>query len=188
MRKLRFFIFLSIAIFFCIDASAFTASYEQTSTGSGIVKPQTQLIKVKDKKIKIEMDTAEGKGIAIIEGDTMISYVPSQNIAYKMKNNMSHNTCVLADYAAYLKSLDAKVVGSEKLGPYDCEIYEFIDPRVNVKSKVWLWKAKKFPVKVEMETPHGPVTTLMKDVKIGVYLDDSEFRLPEGVKVIEVQR
>lgn len=185
MRRLQFFAIFIIVTLFCTGACAFTVSYEQTSTGPGLVKPETRSIKIKDDKIRIEMAGPQEKSVIIVEGDTMYSYTPSQNKAVKMKTDMWRGMDVLSDYASYLESLDAKVVGRERVGPYDCDIYECIDPRINMKSKVWLWKAKEFPVKVEMEVQGGVMATIMKNVKIGIHIDDSEFMLPPGVEIVE---
>jgi outer membrane lipoprotein-sorting protein len=95
---------------------------------------------------------------------------------------------VLSDYMSYLESLDAKIIGNETVDKYDCDIYEFTDPRFDdATSKVWLWRNKRFPVKVETSVPGGIITTIMKDVQIGIDIDDSEFILPPGVKIREVQ-
>lgn len=186
MRQFRFLIVFIMVAVFCTVACAFTVSYEQTTSGAGIAKPDTRSVKIKDDKIRMEMDhPVQGRSIVIIKEDTMVSYMPAQNRAFKMKNQMGRSMEVLSDYAAYLESLDAKIVGSENVGSYNCDIYEFVDPRVNMKSKVWLWKTKQFPVKVEMETPQGAITTIMKNIKVGIAIDDSEFMLPPGVEIVE---
>ncbi|GAG01875.1 unnamed protein product, partial [marine sediment metagenome] len=126
----------------------------------------------------MEVGSPGGRTITIIDGRTMYSYLPSKNTAIKLTKKSSSQMGVLSDYVPYLESLGAKVIGSEKIGQYDCDIYEFIDPGVNMASKVWLWKAKQFPVKVETKIPDGVMTTIMKDIKIGIDIDDSEFMLP----------
>jgi outer membrane lipoprotein-sorting protein len=94
----------------------------------------------------------------------------------------------LSDYRGYLQTLNAKVIGSESVGDYDCDIYEFIDPGANVKAKAWIWRAKNFPVKYETDLPSGSVTTILKNIKINAKLDDAEFTIPAGVEIIEMQR
>ena len=79
----------------------------------------------------------------------------------------------------------ARVIGSQKIGSYDCDIYEFTDPRLNAVSKVWLWREKEFPIKVETRVPGGAVITLMENVNIGDDIDDSEFILPPGMEIID---
>ena len=179
-------IFIAITLF-CLDACAFTASYEQTTSGAGLPGPQKKAIKMKDNKIRMEMDTPEGRAITIIDGNTMYSYMPSQNMAIKLINKSSPETEVLSNYVAYLESLNARIVGSQRVGRYDCDIYEFIDPRLNMTSKVWLWKGKEFPVKVETKVQDGVITTIMEDIKIGIGIDDSEFMLPAGVKILDAR-
>ncbi len=184
MRLSHFFVVFIAAMLFCAAACAFTASYEQTTTGTGLPGPQTQSIKIDGSKIRVEMDTPEGRAVTIINGDEMYSYILSQNKAMKMTGQRAFDMDVLSDYGSYLESLNAKVVGSEKIGRYDCDIYEFKDPKANMTSKVWLWKGKEFPVKVENKLPHGAITTVMENVKIGIKIDNAEFTLPPGVEVI----
>ncbi len=184
MRRIKFFAIFAAIVLFSSQAYAFTASYEQTTSGAMSPAIHKRTVKIKDSKIRMEMDTPEGKTIAIIEEDTMYSYLPSDNTAIKMQNPFSAELAVLSDYKAYLESLEAKLVGSENIGSYDCDIYEFIDPRINLPSKVWLWKSKNFPVKVEMKTMDGPITMVMENVKVGIPIDDSEFTLPKGVEIM----
>ena len=187
MRRSSFFvIFMAVAVF-CLEAYAFTVSYEQTTSGTGIDKPQKNSVKIKDDKIRLEVKSSRTKTITLIDGETMYSYIPSQNRAIKIVNKKARGMDVLSDYGAYLKSLDAEIVGSERVNGYDCDIYEFIDPRLNMTSKVWLWKEKGFPIKVETTVPGGAITTLMKNVKVGIDIDDSEFILPEGVEIIDMK-
>ena len=144
-------------------------------------------MKIKDDKVRMEMDLPEGKVITIIDGDTIYSYSPSEKSALKLINKNSLDTKVLCDYGAHLKSLGAKIIGFEKLEKYDCDIYEFTDPRFDMSSKVWLWKEKEFPVKVETKVPDGVMTSTMTEVEIGIDIDDSEFILPEGIKILNVE-
>ena len=146
MKRMKLLAVFAVIVLLCSEAYAFTASYEQTISGAGVSQAhQVKVIKIKDNKIRMEMDTPQGKTITIIDGGTMYSYIPSKNSAIKMKSPISPELEVLSDYTAYLESLGAKFIGSERVGPYDCDIYEFTDPRINVLSKVWLWKAKEFP-------------------------------------------
>lgn len=185
MKRAHFFVIFATIILSCLNAFAFTASYEQTIGGAGQPVSDARIIKIKDNKMRMEMDTPQGRGIVIIDGDTMLSYIPSQKKAIKMKSVMHYQMNVLSDYVSYLNSLGARNVGSDRVGLYDCDVYEYTDPRINIPSKVWLWKAHNFPVKVEMKSPAGVMTTMMKDVKVGVHIDDSEFMLPPGIEIVE---
>ena len=89
------------------------------------------------------------------------------------------------DYKSYMESLNAEIVGSEKIGAYACDIYEFKDPRTNATSKVWLWKDRQFPVKSEMTFMGNTVTTQMEEIKIDIPISDSEFTLPPSVDIID---
>jgi len=189
MRRLRFFIVFAAAILFCLEVGAFTASYDQATSGTGMDEPQVSTVKIKDGKIRIQTDSPIGAGkvISIIDGNTMYTYYPSENRAVKIKDQKSSAVDTLSNYAAYLKSLNAEITGSEKVNEYDCDIYEFTDPRLNMDSKVWLWKQKEFPVKVETKVPGGTITSVMKNVRIDEEINDSEFVVPEGVEIVDYQ-
>lgn len=171
---------------FCPEASAFTASYEQTVSGAGLPEPQTSVIKIKDGRMKMEADSTKGKVISIIDGKTVYSYFPSENKAVKFVVQGTPKMEALSNYAAYLKSLDAEIIGSERIGEYDCDIYVCTDPKTQATSKIWLWKEKEFPVKVEANVSDGVVTTIIENLKIGIDIDDSEFTLPPGVQIQEM--
>jgi len=187
MRKYIVFIisFLTVSILFCPAVWGFTASYRQVARGGGLSSEQNMSVKIKDNKVKMEMDIEGRHTVTIIDEEALYSYSPSEKTAVKMANKGALEMNVLSDYGAYLDGLGAQMSGSEKIGPYDCDIYEFTDPRTGMPSKVWLWKAKRFPVKVEVNTPYGVMTTVMADVKIGIDIDDSEFKLPEGIKIVD---
>ena len=177
---------LICAMLFSVNAFAFTASYVQITSGDNLPKSDRRLVKMKDNKIRMEMKSPQGEDVVVIlDGSAMYSYVPSRNEAYRMQSAMSHDMSVMSDYESYLRSLDADIVGSEKVGSYDCDVYEFTDPRINADSRVWLWKSKNFPVKVEIDMRGSTMTTEMEDVKIGLPIADSEFVIPDSVEIIE---
>lgn len=175
------------AAFLCSSAHAFTVSYDQTTTGIGNGMAHQTSIKIKDGKMRMESDTPQGKAIAIIDGAVGYQYLPSQNKAYKMATKGPTNIKELSNYTAYLQTLNAKTVMSESIGDYDCDVYEFTDPRANVRARAWVWRSKNFPVKYEMDLSTGVVTTIMKNVKINEKIDDSEFAIPAGVEIVDVQ-
>jgi len=188
MKRALFFGFVFVVVSFCLDAYAFTVSYDQTTTGIRNAAAQQTTIKIKDEKMRMEINTPQGKLVTIIDGSIGYQYIPSENKAYKMMTKGPTNIKYLSDYKGYLATLNAKTVGSESVGDYDCDIYEFTDPGANVRAKAWVWRAKNFPVKYEMDLPSGLVTTIMKNIKINEKIDDSEFSIPSGVEVIEMQR
>lgn len=188
MKSVLLVSFMLVAVFFCSSACAFTVSYDQTTTGvqKGVVN-QTSM-KIKDEKMRMEIDTPRGKAITIIDGAFAYQYIPSEKRAYKMMTKGPTNIKNLSDYRGYLSTLNAKTIGSESVGGYDCDIYEFTDPGANVRARAWVWRAKNFPVKYELDLPSGLVTTLMNNIKVNEKIDDAEFGIPAGVEIIEMQR
>ncbi|MBU4377101.1 MAG: hypothetical protein KKD29_06480 [Candidatus Omnitrophica bacterium] len=171
----------------CLDAHAFTASYDQVTTGIKNVVARETSIKIKDDKMRMEVNMPRGKLVTIIDGMTAYQYMPVEKKAYKMIARGPTNIKNLSDYKGYLQLLNARVVGSESVGDYDCDIYEFIDPGTKVKARAWVWRAKNFPVKYELDIAGGTVTTIMKNIQINTKIDDSEFTIPKDVKIVEMQ-
>ena len=178
----------AITAVICSNAWAFTASYEQTTGGAGAEGPKQKKVMIKDDKMRMEVDSPKGRTITIIDGRNVYSYLTSREQALKMTSKAPPKISVLADYTAYLESLDAKKIGSEKVGQYDCDIYELEDPRTRTMSKVWLWRDEAFPVKVENRLSEGIVTTVMENVKVGIEIDDSFFSVPQGIEIVEVDK
>lgn len=168
------------------NAGAWTVSYDQTTGGIKGAVVREMSIKIKDDKMRMEANLPQGKLVTIIDAMTAYQYMPAENKAYKMIAKGPTNIKNLSDYKGYLQNMNARVVGSESVGGYDCDIYEFMDPGAKVKAKAWVWRAKNFPVKYELDIAGGPVTTMMKNVKINVEIDDSEFTIPAGVDIIEM--
>lgn len=188
MKRVSVFIFAVILAYVCSSAHAFTVSYDQTTTGvqRGVI--QETSIKIKDEKMRMESNAPQGKIITIINDAVAYQYFPAQNKAYKMTTKGPTNLKNLSDYRTYLQALNAKTIGSENVGDYDCDIYEFTDPGANVRARAWVWRAKNFPVKYELDLTSGLVTTIMKNIKVNDNIDDSEFTIPAGVEVVDMQR
>lgn len=176
-----------VAVSFCANAYAFTVSYDQETTGVWKGTIQQASIKIKDAKMRMEADTPQGRVITIMNDTVAYQYIPSENKAYKMTTKGPTNLDNLSDYKGYMETLNAKIVGSENVGDYDCDTYEFTDPGANVRARAWVWRVKNFPVKYEMDMPAGLVTTTMKNVKVNEKIDDLEFTVPAGVKIIDMQ-
>lgn len=178
----------AVLVLACFDAYGFTVSYDQTTSGIKGAAGQETAIKIKDDKMWMKVITPQGELITIIDGSAAYQYFPAQKKAYKMVTKGPTNIRNLSDYKGYLQTLNAKVIGSESVGDYDCDIYEFTDPGTNVKAKAWVWRAKNFPVRYELDLAGGKVTTMMRNVKVNAKIDDAEFAVPAGVEIIEMKR
>lgn len=188
MKRVLFIGLVSIMMSFCANAHGFTVSYDEITTGIGDGVIQQSSIKIKDNKMKREVATRQGKIIRIINNTTAYQYFPSQNKAYKMITKGATNLKELSNYREYLETLDARIIGSENVGDYDCDIYEFTDPGANVRARAWVWRTKNFPVKYELDTASGLITTIMKNVKVNEKIDESEFTVPAKVEIIDMRR
>ncbi|MBL7071803.1 MAG: hypothetical protein ISS26_06515 [Candidatus Omnitrophica bacterium] len=183
---MRFIALFTVLLALSAQAWAFSASYDQAVSVTGISKPQISSVIIKDDKMKMDADSPKGRVVSIMDGKTIYSYIPAENKAVKFVVQSTPKIDTLSRYGHYLREIGAVVIGSERIGEYDCDIYEFKDPKNDTKTKAWLWKEKDFPIKVENNVPDGIVTTIIKNLKIGIHIDDSEFMLPEGVKITEM--
>ncbi len=188
MKRILFVGLALVMMFFCANAHGFTVSYDQTTTGIWGGGTQETSIKIKDEKMRMEANTPQGKVITMVNDTVAYQYIPSENKAYKMMTKGPTNLKNLSDYRKYMETLNAKIVGSESVGDYDCDIYEFTDPGAHVRARAWVWRAKNFPVKYEMDMASGLITTVMKNIKVNEKIADSEFTVPAEVEIIDMQR
>ena len=188
MKHIFRFCVVLVMVSFSLSAHAFTVSYDQTTTGIKGAAGQETTIKIKDNKMWMKVSTPQGELITIIDGTAAYQYFPSQNKAYKMMTKGPTNIRNLSDYRGYLQTLNARIASSESVGDYDCDVYEFTDPGTNARARAWVWRAKNFPVKYELDLAGGKVTTMMRNVKVNAKIADSEFTVPNGVEIVEMQR
>ena len=89
--------------------------------------------------------------------------------------------------AEHIMQNNPVITGTEKIDGKSCWVIEFTDLSAREDVKAWVWKDKAFPIRVEMKSHQGP-TMLQeyKNIDFGNILD-SEFELPAGVEVIDLE-
>jgi hypothetical protein len=123
--------------------------------------------------------------IAIYSEGWLYQLHPETKTGLKQKISPDRDSVELLDchipFLRYYQKLGAKKVGSEKLNGQECDIYEV--PRR--KSKIWVRKEGGWVVKEEGGDGSGKFKHEVKDLKVGVPVDDSLFVLPKGYKLEE---
>lgn len=146
---------------------------------------------VKGNKFKME-NSAEGMDTAIFyaDGDKKIaySYIPSQQMATKMDYGQAETQTQYSplDYSEEYgndEKMDFKVVGTEVVNGYKCEVIEMVDKEGT--AKLWVSKELGLPIKIESKTGGSHTVMEYKDIQVG-NIPDSEFELPAGVQVVDM--
>jgi len=160
-----------------------SVKYDMITSQPG--KPSvTQKVWFKKDKMRTEM-TAGGQTIIMIADiakGIIYQYLPSQNMAMKMQSDKAPES--LESPIESIKGIEKynpKIVGSEKIEGKDCLVVEYNAEGTNIKS--WIWKEKAFPLKMEINTSSGTITTEFKNIEF-VDIPDNMFELPAGVKII----
>lgn len=166
---------------------AFSVTYDQQVTlGSRVMRSK---VMVDNQRARIE-SAMEGMEQIILKNEHDIySYMPKTGIAMKMPSLEASQGVVEhpEDYLGYLNEQHAKLIGSETVNGYACDIYTFTDPTSRAGTKAWVWKEKKFPVKLEQETPEGTMLLELTNIQLGAKIPDSAFELPPGVQLMDLQ-
>lgn len=129
-------------------------------------------------KYRYEM-TMEGQSsiqLLDLEAQTMYMYLPDQNMAYKMNlnqapSNPTENSDQIVTY-----------LGTETIDSKLCDVWQYTTS--DVTSKVWVWKERSFPIKMQSTTSSGTSIVEYQNIVFGTLSNDL-FQLPAGVQIIE---
>lgn len=192
MKKINLFvtslILLSLMVSAASIAEAHSVSYKQIMKTGGM-PPMTMRVWINNDMMRTEVNTFGTKVITIKRPDGTYNYMPAQRIITKVPNppeDISQVSANPANYMSYLKQQRAKRITSETFNGYPCDVYEYTDNHSGVDVKVWVWKKKKFPVKMEMSgSPYGKTEIVFSDIEINKPIPGSFFELPQGVKLVD---
>ncbi len=147
----------------------------------------TQKIWVKGMRQRIEFE-AEGEIIVyLIDYDKQISYnyTPQTNTALKVEMG-DISEAVDKSLLDMTKSIDinSKIIGSEVIDGKECTVIEH--GAVGMGSvKMWVWKARGIPIKMESRSPDGVLTIVeYKNIDFSP-IPDYVFELPENVHIYQ---
>ena len=168
------------------EASAFSVSYDQRTTTGGQV--MFSKVRIKDERFRIETEGGTASAVIVHNESGTYSYLPNGGMAMKLPalTAEQHPIEHAEDYAAYLRTLDARKIGAETVNGYPCDLYEFTDPAAGGRTKAWVWTDKQFPVKLEQHTKGGLVTTEITRLESNASIADDAFQLPPGIKVMDM--
>jgi outer membrane lipoprotein-sorting protein len=156
--------------------------------------PQAQTVKAYFKnfgvedQIKYRMDmTEEGIEMAyLVDYGTQTAYMwnITENTAYKMDmSQVPDNPTENED------QIHPTYIGTDTFDGHLCDVWQWTEQVAgagtsteNVTSKVWVWKDKSFPVKMESTISSGTTTIEYRNIVFGT-LSDSLFQLPAGVQI-----
>lgn len=142
----------------------------------------TTKVWLKGENMKFESELEGETSITIVNEDeqVMYMYLPDQNMAYKMAFNNVPESAV--EETEDILDYDYTIIGTETIDGKSCLVVEWTVE--GFTSKMWVWKDKGFPIKVETTTSEGKTTIEYKNIQF-VNISDSEFELPGGVEIIE---
>ncbi len=155
--------------------------YDMLMTSPG-VETITTKIWMKNNKMRTET-TVEGETAVMlidIDTQTIYMYFPAQNMAMKMTYEQPESAI---EEAQSIPDYNPTIIGTETMDGKVCLVVEYtIEGQT---TKMWIWKDKGFPIRVEMTTAEGKIIMEYKNIDF-TDIPDSMFELPEGVDIIDI--
>ena len=139
-------------------------------------------------KVKTEALTEGQKMITIFDGDTIYTYNPDQNIAYKLSPDKSKKTETPMDYTEDLDSeLDKiKILETAVYEGVKCKVVEVMSADGKEQMKMWLREDYGIPMRVESTESDGSKMIMeYKNLKVGPQPEET-FKLPDGVQITDI--
>ena len=168
------------------EASAFSASYDQTIThGRAVYQSKVSL---KDALFRMEMTVDGQASIIIHNAEGTYTVMPSEGMAMKISRPRPGQGPVRGadNYAQYLQQQHAERTGSETIDGRACDIYRFTDAETGQLTTAWVWKDKMFPIRIETDGSEGKTLTELSNIQLGAAIADEAFQLPAGVQVMDM--
>lgn len=176
-----------------------TMSFEQIITSS---RGQTMASKVwiKGNNMRTEQIAEGEKMVTLMKEGVMYLYYPAQKMAMKMdiSTGAGQGGRNPKNMMEYLKSVKAKPLGQERIEGKLCDVYQITYPqkglptealtKAGAKSKVWVWRKKKFPLKSVMTVGNETMTTRYKNVQMDINIPNNYFELPSGTQIMDMSQ
>ncbi len=150
----------------------------------------TQKVWIKGMKQRIEFLAEVGIIVYLIDYEKQVSYnyTPETNTAMKIDMGDAVKSAgeTLLDTTETV-NIDSKIIGSEVFDGKECTIIEH--GGIGTGSvKMWIWKARGLPIKMETRHPDGLLTiTEYKNIDFSD-IPDEIFELPEDVHIFELPK
>lgn len=168
------------------SALAFSVSYDQKTISGG--RAITSKVTVKDKQFRVE-STVDGMSSIILHNSSgTYHYLPAQHMAMRLASMEVAGSPVsdLDHYHGYLTERNAKLIGTDTINGYSCDVYRYTDPANGDTTTAWVWKGKQFPIKLEQQGRQGVTSAEMSNIQFDPLIPDAAFQLPSGVKAMEM--
>ena len=142
----------------------------------------------KDDRMKAESEFQGMKLVMLRNDKGSFTYNALQKEATKLPKAVEKTnlTAQLPHYMEFLEKNQAVKSGTETIEGRECDIYKFMEPVIRRNATAWVWREKKFPVKIEVESPGGSTLIELKNIQFDVKMEESNFDLPADVKIIEL--
>ena len=167
------------------EAFAFSVSYDQEVTvGDRVI---TSTVRLKDEQFRVDTPLEGASDVIIRNPSGVYHYMSNARTAQRLSVSslLEYDAKDLEDFLGYLSDQHATVIGSETIHGYPCDIYRFTDQSSGEVITTWVWKDKRFPVKIEQQLPQGRVVAVMTNVQVGVDIPDAVFQLPADTQVLD---
>ena len=177
-----------------------TMSYDQMITSSQ-EKAITSKVWIKGNNMRMEQISEGEKMIALVKEGAMYLYYPAQKMAMKIDigagagQGGQENPKNMMEY---LKSINAKPLGQERIEGKLCDIYQITYPltglpvealaKVEAKGKIWVWREKKFPLKSVMTVGGETITTRYRNIQMDINIPDSLFEIPPRTQIMDISQ
>ena len=151
---------------------------------------------IRGNSMRMETQKDGIKHIIISDGSSTYLYTPSNNTAIRyeaataasaMNTPDTSSPEILRDTSGYLKKMNAKKTGSEKIDGKMCDVYRIDDIDTGTIHTLWLWN-NEFPLMQSFANEEGLTTVMTKNLKTGLDIPDSHFALPDNAHIVDMSR
>jgi outer membrane lipoprotein-sorting protein len=159
-----------------------SVKYNMTITvpGSPVI---SGMVYQKDQMMRYEVTVQDIETVMLfnLADSIMYIYIPSQNLAMKQTLDPSDEPQGNVGNSADILKLNPVITGNDIIDGKDCVIINYSEP-ITGNVKMWVWKDKGFPLKMEITALAGLTTIAFSDFEFPS-IPDSMFQLPDGVLI-----
>jgi len=133
----------------------------------------------KDGKMRTEMKMGGMSTVMITDTEAGKAYSITGGIVQEIPLPADAGAGSAVNQAEALAKYNPTIVGTDTIDGKSCTVMEYTTE--GVKTKMWVWTEKGFPLKIEGDSPDGTMTIEFKNVSFDC-APDSMFELPEGAE------
>ncbi|HLD49790.1 MAG TPA: hypothetical protein VJC08_01180 [bacterium] len=169
------------------SALAVSVSFDQEVSVKGNLIASVK-VQTKDDRMRAESEFHGMKLVLIHNDKGTFTYNVLQKQATQLPKAVEKTnlTAQLPRYLEFLEKNHAVKTGTEKIDGRECDIYKYTEPIIKRDARAWIWREKKFPLKIEVDSPGGNTVIELKNIQFDPKVTDADFELPKDVKVVEL--